>query len=112
MPQVSIEFSKGLDDTVDIQTLCNDVFDALAGQDAFSNPSAIKVKAMPVDIFRVGCDPQTFVHAVLSLMSGRDEQTRKLLNIAILDVLSAALPEVGSLTVQDIQISPATYAKR
>ncbi|CUH42122.1 5-carboxymethyl-2-hydroxymuconate Delta-isomerase [Ruegeria atlantica] len=72
----------------------------------------IKICAIPVEYYRIGTDPQTFVHATLLLMQGRDEATRSELNAAVLEVLSAALPEVGSITVQDVQMNRASYAKR
>ena len=112
MPHVSIEFSKGLEQTADIQSICNDVFEALADQSTFPDASVIKVRASAVDFVRLGCDLQTFAHATLSLMAGRDEPTRKHLNGVILDVLIKALPNVQSLTVQEIEMTSATYGNR
>jgi|TARA_B110000908_G_C10265839_1_gene463831 5-carboxymethyl-2-hydroxymuconate isomerase len=112
MPHVSIEFSKGLEQTADIQSICNDVFEVLAGQSTFPDASVIKVRASAVDYIRIGRDPQTFAHATLSLMAGRDEPTRKHLNDVILDVLIKALPDVSNLTVQEVKMTSATYAKR
>ena len=112
MPHVSIKFSEGLEQTNDIQSICNDVFTALADQGSFPNAAAIKVRAVPVAYFGVGTDPQTFAHATLSLMSGRDDATRLRLNQTILGVLEKALPDVASLTVQEIEMTAATYAKR
>ncbi|MEP4197731.1 MAG: 5-carboxymethyl-2-hydroxymuconate isomerase [Aliishimia sp.] len=112
MPHVSIEFSKGLEQTHDFQLICKDVFEALANQAAFGDPEAIKIRARPVEYFCIGSDKQTFVHATLLLIEGRSEQVRKHLNKVILDILAANLPEAASLTVQDMDITKATYAKR
>lgn len=112
MPHVSIEFSKGLEQTADIQSICNDVFEALADQSTFPDASVIKVRASAVDFVRLGWDSQTFAHATLSLMAGRDEPTRKHLNGVILGVLIKALPNVQSLTVQEIEMTSATYGNR
>ena len=112
MPHVSIEFSKGLEKTNDIQSVCNQLFTVLAGQDAFEDPSVIKIRATSVEFFRIGSEPQTFVHATLLLMEGRDELTRTHLNKTILEVLGKALPNVGSITVQDVEMTRTTYAGR
>jgi len=112
MPHVSIEFSEGIEQTHDIQLLCEEMFKVLAAQDAFDNPDAIKIRAKPVKYFRRGREPQTFAHATLLLMAGRDQATRENLNKTILGVLDKALPDVGSLTVQDIEITRETYAAR
>ena len=111
MPHVSIEFSKGLEQTNDIQSVCNQLFAVLAGQDAFDAPT-IKIRATSVEFFRIGTEPQTFVHATLLLMEGRDELTRTQLNKTIIEVLGKALPNVGSITVQDVEMTLASYAKR
>ncbi|QDY70978.1 5-carboxymethyl-2-hydroxymuconate Delta-isomerase [Qingshengfaniella alkalisoli] len=111
MPHVRVEFSKGLEDSHDMQALCERLFDALAGQDDFDAP-AIKVRATAAEFFHIGTEPQTFAHATLMLMGGRDEDTRKRLNQVILDVLAEQLPDVGSLTVQDLEMTRTTYARR
>lgn len=112
MPHVVIEFSKGLEQTNDMQLVCNQVFTVLADHDAFEDPTAIKIRATPIEFFRIGSEPQTFVHATLRLMKGRDELTRKQLNEAILGALVTALPGVGSITVQDAEMTRETYARR
>ena len=111
MPHVSIEFSKDLEQTTDMQSVCNQLFTVLADQDVFDAPT-IKIRAKPVEFFRIGSEPQTFVHATLLLMEGRDELVRTQLNKIILEVLGKALPNVGSITVQDVEMTLNSYAKR
>lgn len=111
MPHVVLEYSQGVEDSCDMQTLCEDLFQALATQETFE-ASAIKVRTTSAAFFRIGTEPQSFVHATLMLMDGRDEPTRRALNACVLDVLAKSLPGVGSLTVQDVEMCRATYAKR
>ena len=111
MPHVSIEFSEGIEQTHNIQLLCEEMFKVLAAQEAFDSPT-IKIRATPVKYFRIGTDPQTFAHATLLLMAGRDQTTKTHLNKTILNVLNNALPDVGSLTVREVEITRETYAKR
>lgn len=112
MPHISVEFSKGLEQTNDFQSVCNQLFMVLSNQDAFEDPAVIKIRATAVEFFRIGSDPQTFVHATLLLMKGRDELTRAHLNKTILEVLDKALPDVGSITVKDVEMTRSTYAGR
>lgn len=111
MPHVTLEFSKSLDDTHDFQMICERLHAVLAKHDEI-DASALKIRAAPIAYSYIGTQPQTFVHATLLLMRGRDEPTRAELNAIILDVLAQTMPEVGSITVQDVEMTRATYAKR
>lgn len=112
MPHVSIEFSKGLEETNDMQLLCEKLFTVMSQQEAFDNPTAIKIRATPVEFFHIGSEPQAFVHATLLLLDGRDEDTRAHLNQTILDVIDETLSGVGSITVKEIEMNRSTYASR
>jgi len=112
VPQVIIEFSKELEQQHSIQALCDSLFEALAAEDEITDPSTIKIRARPIEFYRNGTEPPSFVHATFLLLDGRDEATRKHLNHRILSVMEAALPDVGSLSVQDVEMTRATYAKR
>lgn len=111
MPHVTLEFSEGLEQTHDFQAICNDLFTVLAAHEEF-DADALKIRATPVAFYRIGTDPQTFVHATLLLMQGRSETTRAALNALILDALASALPGVGSITVQEVEMNRTSYAKR
>jgi 5-carboxymethyl-2-hydroxymuconate isomerase len=78
----------------------------------YSMPPTLKIRATSFPYFRIGTEPQTFIHATLLLLQGRDEATRAELNAIILNVLAASAPTVGSITVRDVEIDRATYAKR
>ncbi len=111
MPHVSLEFSKGIEQTHDVQAICERLFSVLAQHPEF-DADTIKIRATPVAYYRIGSEPQSFVHATLLLMQGRDEATRTALNALILDALAGAMPQVGSITVQDVQMNRTSYAKR
>ncbi len=111
MPHVTLEFSQGIEQAHDVQAICDRLFEVLADHPEF-DADAIKIRATPVTYYRIGSEPQSFVHATLLLMQGRDEPTRTALNALVLDVLANALPQVGSITVQDVQMNRASYAKR
>ncbi|UWR06395.1 MULTISPECIES: 5-carboxymethyl-2-hydroxymuconate Delta-isomerase [Ruegeria] len=111
MPHVVLEFSAGLEQSHDFQAICEELYTVLAEHEQFDAPT-LKIRAMPIPYSHIGTDPQTFIHATLFLMQGRDEPTRTELNAIILDVLTAAAPTVGSITVRDVEMNRATYAKR
>lgn len=111
MPHVTLEFSAGIEKTHDVQAICDQLFSVLAEHPEF-DADTLKIRAIPVAYYRIGSNPQSFVHATLLLMRGRDEATRTALNAIILDILAEALPEVGSITVQEVEMNRASYAKR
>ena len=111
MPHVVLEFSAGLEQSHDFQAICEELYRVLAAHEEFDAPT-LKIRAMPIPYSFIGTEPQTFIHASLLLMQGRDERTRAELNAIILDVLAAAAPKVGSITVRDVEMNRATYAKR
>ena len=111
MPHVTLEFSVGLEQSHDFQDICEQLYRVLAAHKEFDAPT-LKIRAAPIPYYHIGTEPQTFIHATLLLMQGRDEVTRAELNATILDTLAAAAPMVGSITVQDVEMTRATYAKR
>jgi len=94
-----------------MQALCDAAFAALAAHSAIPNPATLKIRAIPYEIWKIGTDPDSFVHADLALLPGRDEVTKADLARTLLAVLTGALPEVGSLTVNVSELSPS-YSKR
>ncbi len=111
MPHVTIEYSAPLADTHDMQTLCGDIFAALSAHDAIPDPTSLKIRAIPCKNWKTGSLPDTFAHAQLELLPGRNCATKSDLAKTILAVLTDAMPEVGSLSVDVTELSEA-YAKR
>lgn len=110
MPHLVIELSREIEQSYDMQLACTKLFKALSENTIF-DAGEVKVRALPVAYSHIGTSPQTFVHATLLLIEGRDEQTRSALNSKILETLRTCFPDVGSITVQDIEITQATYFK-
>jgi len=111
MPHVTIEYSADIDDSHDIHALCVAIFDALAVHPTVSGPASLKVRARPSAYWRTGTDPQSFAHAQLLALPGRDDAVKTSMVQTILHCMTAALPDVGSLTVDYGDLSPY-YAKR
>ena len=100
MPHIVIEHSKGLDQSHDLQALCDTLWGALAHHAEINGPDTVRVLTIAATASRIGVEPQTFAHATLILMPGRSDAVKQDFAQIILDALDAALPDVGSLTVR------------
>lgn len=111
MPHIVIEHSKGLEDSHDLQALCNDLWEKFAAHVSVKGPETVRTRTIAATAGRIGVKPQTFAHATLLLIPGRGEETRAELAQITLDTLLAHLPDVGSLTVRLTDLNPP-YLKR
>ena len=111
MPHVAIEHSKDLDATHDLQALCDDLWEKFAAHASVKSPDTVRIRTIAATASRIGVEEQTFAHATLLLIPGRDEATRAELAQMVMDALQAHLPDVGSLTVRLTDLNPP-YLKR
>lgn len=93
------------------EALCEALFGALAAHAAIPHPESLKIRTLPCPHWRIGTDPQSFAHADLLLLKGRDDATKADLAQTVLAVLQSHLPQVGSLSVDVGELSTA-YTKR
>ncbi|WP_422032026.1 5-carboxymethyl-2-hydroxymuconate isomerase [Roseovarius sp.] len=100
MPHITIEHSKGLDTTHDLQALCDTLWEAFANPPSVTAPDTVRTRTIAATASRIGVEPQSFAHATLLLLPGRDEATRAELAQLTMDHLQKHLPDVGSLTVR------------
>ncbi|MCG7494679.1 5-carboxymethyl-2-hydroxymuconate Delta-isomerase [Thalassobius sp. Cn5-15] len=112
MPHLVLEFSQGLEDSHDIPALQQLLFDTLAANPTIPTAANLKIRASAASYSLIGSEPQSFVHATLRLLPGRDDDTKSQLTGAVLEVLQSHLPTVGSLTVEAVEMHGASYAKR
>lgn len=111
MPHIVIEHSSGLEDSHDLQALCDALWQKFADHHSVTAPDTVRTRTLAATASRIGVEPQTFAHATLLLLPGRSDETRTELAQLVLDTLQAHLSDVGSLTVRldDIQ---QPYMKR
>ncbi len=112
MPHLVLEYQADIELRHDLQALCADLFTALQAHPAIPHPASVKVRAAPCPYAYIGTEPQSFVHATLFLLEGRDTATKADLTQLVLNRMSAALSDVGSLSVDTQDMVKATYAKR
>lgn len=111
MPHIVIEHSAGLDASHDLQGLCDRLWEKFAAHPSVKGPDTVRVRTIAATASKIGVEPQSFAHATLLLLPGRDEATRAELAQMILDDLVASLPDVGSLTVRLTDLNQP-YLKR
>ncbi len=111
MPHIVIEHSAGLNQSHDLQGLCDRLWQAFADHPSVSGPDTVRVRTIAATASRIGVEPQSFAHATLLLLPGRDDATREELAQMILDTLLHHLADVGSLTVRLTDLNQP-YLKR
>ena len=111
MPHIVIEHSAGLQDSHDLQALCDVIWQGFADHPSVKGPDTVRVRCMAATASRIGVDPQSFAHATVLLLPGRSEEVRLALAQITMDALQAALPDVGSLTVRLTDLNQP-YLKR
>lgn len=111
MPHIVIEHSPDVAATADLQALCAALFEALAAHPAIPRPETLKLRTLQSGAHLLGTHRQSYAHATLLLLPGRDADTRSELTQLILRVMAEALPQVHSLSVNLADLDVA-YAKR
>lgn len=111
MPHIVVEYSAALDGRHDLHALCETLYSAARDCGVFSEPGAIKVRALPCPYWVLGGDHAEFVHVTVWLLPGRDAEQRRRVTHALLEALKVALPAVGSLSVDLHDLDPS-YVKR
>ncbi|MFN3208199.1 MAG: 5-carboxymethyl-2-hydroxymuconate isomerase [Roseovarius sp.] len=111
MPHIIIEHSKGLEDSHDLQALCDDLWEKFAAHASVTAPDTVRTRTIAATASRIGVEPQSFAHATLLLLPGRSEAIRAELAGLVLDRLEVHLSDVGSLTVR-LDAIEQPYMKR
>jgi 5-carboxymethyl-2-hydroxymuconate isomerase len=91
MPQITVEYSRNVEDRVDVRALVRAVHEAAFSSGMFERGFGIRTRAEPRDIYLVANqDPSNgFVAVIVRLASGRTEQQRE----HLADVIFAAMCE-------------------
>lgn len=100
MPHIIIEHSNGLEDSHDLQALCDTLWKHFAHHPHVNGADTVRVRTIAATASRIGVEPQSFAHATLLLLPGRSEDVRQEMAEMILAALEESLPDVGSLTVR------------
>lgn len=113
MPHLVLEYSADLAETHDISELIDDLFATACGHAVFANNlKAVKARSIACDNARSGGSPQNFAHLTVRLLAGRSKEAKANLAETLLEILDRHLPDVGSLSVEPIDMDPDVYRKR
>lgn len=111
MPHIVIEHSPDAASAQALEALCSALFEALAAHPAIPRPEALKLRTRQSGVHLLGTRGQSYAHATLMLLPGRDADTRSDLAQTILKVMAELLPQVHSLSV-DLADLDSAYVKR
>lgn len=111
MPHFVIEYSRRIEDTVDMNEIMEAVFSA-ACQSGLMQPDDIKIRAIPFDHFKLSKKGETFMHLTVSLLEGRSDENKEALAILVREKLSNELKDVNSISIDVRDMNAVAYKKR
>lgn len=111
MPHLIIEFSHGQAGDEQVESMLDAVHRAAAETILFDE-SHIRVRAIPVNFYRIAGRREHFIHAQCRIHPGRTEEQRRELSAAVLKALRQQQWPAPSLTVEVVEMDRATYAKQ
>lgn len=110
MPHIILEYPQDRinDETIDV---CLDrVHKAVADTDLF-DVSHIRIRAIPLNHYRVGGEKQPFIHVQCRIHAGRSDQQKKELTEMIIAALTEQVLGVEVMTAEAVELDRASYAK-
>jgi len=111
MPHCIIEYSKTIEIAIDLDSVIDNVFEAVSESDLFER-SSVKVRAIGYDFYKSGLDDHNFIHVCIRILSGRNKQQKKILSNAVLSRLSQVTEGVKSITIEVVDMETTCYSKQ
>jgi 5-carboxymethyl-2-hydroxymuconate isomerase len=111
MPHFVIEYSRGLEKTVDLDAVMTAAHEAGA-ESGIMNPDDIKVRAIAYDVFRFAGNIESFIHVTVSLLEGRSDRQKEHLSVLLRERLARCCPEIDSISIDVRNMNATAYKKR
>lgn len=111
MPHFVIEYSRSIEDTIDMNEIMEAVFSA-ACQSGVMQPDDIKIRAIPFDYFKLSKKGDIFIHLTVSLLEGRSDENKEALALLLREKLSNKLKGVSSISIDIRDMNAITYKKK
>jgi 5-carboxymethyl-2-hydroxymuconate isomerase len=111
MPHFVIEYSSGLESSVDLREVMEAVYQAGVAS-AIMKAEDIKVRALPYAHYRLANPSGAFVHVTCRLLAGRTSEQKIRLSELVRARLSQLLRGVYSISVDVVDMDPDAYKKR
>lgn len=110
MPHFVIEYSRGIEETVDLDALMTAAHEAGA-ESGVMKAEDIKVRAIAYDTFRFA-GIESFVHVTISLLEGRSDQQKEHLAVLLRERLARCCPDIDSISIDIRDMNATAYKKR
>lgn len=112
MPHIVMEYSDPVSERVSIGQLLEGLHQTAIGSGVFG-ASDVKSRAYACHDWLIGehADQENFIHITLWLLDGRNEEQKRSLSHALLDVVQQHAPDVASITVDIRDMDRRWYAK-
>lgn len=110
MPHCVIEYTRDVEQKIDINNLLETAFNAVETCGHFDR-AAIKARAIGFDIFKSGQNRDDYIHIKLRILSGRTPEQKKEISDHMVANLSQHIENTKSLTVEIIDMDIGSYGK-
>ncbi|WP_087023453.1 5-carboxymethyl-2-hydroxymuconate Delta-isomerase [Thaumasiovibrio subtropicus] len=112
MPNLIMEYSEPVAEQVNIPALLDDLHQVSLNSGVFAGDD-VKSRAYACQHWQIGHteDSQDFIHITFTLLSGRDEATKKELGAQLMSVLRDRASSVHSLTIEMRDMERETFTK-
>lgn len=110
MPHIIIEYAEDVISQQGAQLLVDAVFVAAEESGMFA-PLNIKVRAVPVSVYRLGMSGEGFIHVQCRIHAGRATEAKKSLTISIINALKDLSIDVAVMTAEVVDMDRDSYSK-
>ncbi len=109
MPHCVVEYSADLEETLSIDELIEVAHQAVLSSGLF-RPEDTKSRAYPCHHYKTISGDDSFIHIVIKILSGRQDEVRRQLSQTVLSAVSEFSSGVDTVTVEVVDLD-SSYAK-
>ena len=110
MPHIIIEYAEDVISQEGAKLLVDTVFVA-AEESGMFEPLNIKVRAIPVAVYRLGISGEGFIHVQCRIHIGRAVETKKMLTDLVIKSLRSLSIDVAVMTAEVVDMDRESYSK-
>ncbi|WP_226645383.1 5-carboxymethyl-2-hydroxymuconate Delta-isomerase [Microbulbifer variabilis] len=111
MPHLVIEYAKNLEERISVAALISSAQEAMHSSGLFASHT-IKTRAKAYEQFIAGEHGDSFIHAEIRLLAGRNKREREALSSAVFNCLCQFADGVPAVSVEVREMDPSCYSKR
>lgn len=110
MPHILIEYPADMVDGGQVEVLLDAVHRSVAASGLF-DASHIRLRALPLNHYRLGGERAPFLHAQLRIHHGRTPEQKQQLSQTVLAALRAQQWPLNVITVEIVEMERGSYSK-